>query len=70
MGLFTEHPHTAISSTISQIVSSRDHPLEDELDHLVSLIEMGNDYEKSVHQQEAARAIRKKLKYGNKILDH
>ncbi|CCD22199.1 Lsb5p NDAI_0A00410 [Naumovozyma dairenensis CBS 421] len=70
MGFLTDHPHTAISEIIFRIVSSEDYPLEVELTTLIDLIDdnrKANDYNYTINQEEAARAIRKRLKYGNSI---
>ncbi|KAJ1536457.1 Lsb5p [Saccharomyces cerevisiae] len=68
MGFLSDHPHTAITETIFRIVSSRDYTLEVELAPLIQLIKADhNDYNYTVNQEEAARALRKKIKYGNRL---
>ncbi|CAI4057065.1 hypothetical protein N7582_000767 [Saccharomyces uvarum] len=68
MGFLTDHPHTAITETIFRIVSSRDYTLEVELAPLIQLIKADhNDYNYTINQEEAARALRKKIKYGNRL---
>ncbi|KAL3234259.1 LAS seventeen-binding protein 5 [Nakaseomyces bracarensis] len=63
MGFLTEHPYTAITTTIDRAVSSKDYSLEVELENIVDLI----GFRDTVNQEEAARALRKKLKYGSKL---
>jgi hypothetical protein len=58
MGVFTDHPHTAITTTINGIIESDLEP-EVELPELLDVINL--QYSGAI---EAARAIRKKLKYG------
>lgn len=68
MGFLTDHPHTSITDTIDRVVSTKEYTLEVELGTLVGLIRnKTSDYEYVTNQQEAARALRKKLKYGNKL---
>lgn len=67
MGFLTDHPHTAITDTIDRIVSSDQFTLEVELASLIQTIKSSKDYTYSNNQEEAARSIRKKLKYGNKL---
>ncbi|CAI4056449.1 Lsb5p SKDI_03G0370 [Saccharomyces kudriavzevii IFO 1802] len=68
MGFLSDHPRTAITETIFRIVSSRDYTLEVELAPLIQLIKADrNDYNYTVNQEEAARALRKKIKYGNRL---
>lgn len=68
MGFLTDHPHTSITDTIDRDVSTQDYTLEVELGTLVGLIRNpNNDYDNVTNQEEAARALRKKLKYGNKM---
>ncbi|CAI4037560.1 hypothetical protein SMKI_03G0330 [Saccharomyces mikatae IFO 1815] len=68
MGFLSDHPHTAITETIFRIVSSREYTLEVELGPLIQLIKADhNDYNYTVNQEEAARALRKKIKYGNRL---
>lgn len=67
MGFITDHPHTSITDTIDRVVSSRDYTLEIDLGTLVGLIRDRNEYQYTTNQEEAARALRKKLKYGNKV---
>ncbi|EJS44533.1 lsb5p [Saccharomyces arboricola H-6] len=68
MGFLSDHPHTAITETIFRIVSSRDYTLEVELAPLIQLIKADhNDYNYTINQEEAARALRKKIKYGNRL---
>lgn len=68
MGVFTDHPHTAITEKINKIIETDLEP-DIELPELLSTIKL--QYSGAI---EAARAIRKKLKYGklreqNKSLD-
>lgn len=63
MGFLTEHPYTAVTTTIDRAVSSKDYSLEVELENIVDLI----GFREPVNQEEAARALRKKLKYGSKL---
>ncbi|CCH46449.1 TOM1-like protein 2 [Wickerhamomyces ciferrii] len=58
MGVFTDHPHTAITEKIDKIIESDLEP-EIELPELLGTIKI--QYSGAI---EAARAIRKKLKYG------
>lgn len=68
MGFLTDHPHTSITDTIDRVVSARDYTLEVDLGTLVGLIrDNRNEYQYTTNQEEAGRALRKKLKYGNKI---
>lgn len=62
MGFFTDHPHTAVTDRINNAVGSENTTLEVELADILQIIKQGNSYE---NQKEAARAIRKKLKYGD-----
>lgn len=67
MGFLTDHPHTSITDTIDRLVSTTDYALEVDLGTLVGLIRnKASDYEYATNQEEAARALRKKLKYGNR----
>ncbi|KAH3674861.1 hypothetical protein WICMUC_003064 [Wickerhamomyces mucosus] len=59
MGVFTDHPHTAITEKVNQIIETDVEP-EIELPELLSLIKL--NYSGAI---EAARATRKKLKYGS-----
>lgn len=63
MGFFPgTHSSTEVTDYINQIVNKKNGlPSDDEFDEFVSIIEEGN---KQMHQREAARALRKKLKYG------
>ncbi|CDK29897.1 unnamed protein product [Kuraishia capsulata CBS 1993] len=66
MGVFNEHQYTSITAIIDQITAqtranSDDAILETELPGLLDIIRL----QKRSGQVEAARAIRKKLKYGN-----
>lgn len=68
MGFLSDHPHTAITETLDRCVSTPDCSLEVELGTLVGLIRNKNsEYEYETNQEEAARALRKKLKYGNRL---
>lgn len=68
MGFLSDHPHTAITDTIDLCVSRPECSLEVELGTLVGLIRnKSSDYEYETNQEEAARALRKKLKYGNRL---
>lgn len=58
MGVFTDHPHTAITEKINDIIESDLEP-DIELPELLNTIKL--QYSGAI---EAARAIRKKLKYG------
>ncbi|KAK9462032.1 uncharacterized protein V1516DRAFT_673574 [Lipomyces oligophaga] len=61
MGFLTDHPYTAITVTIDRLVT--DQYEEDDVAGVFELIE--NIRASSTGPTEAARAIRKKLKYGN-----
>lgn len=70
MGFLKDHPRTAITDTLYQIVSSPDYSIESQIGPLVRLIRDAieydnNDYQYTLNQEEAARCIRKKLKWGN-----
>ncbi|SCU95589.1 LAFA_0G01134g1_1 [Lachancea sp. 'fantastica'] len=68
MGFLTDHQHTAITDTIDRIVSSENVTLEVELAALIQQIRAGKgDYGYNGNQSEAARCLRKKLKYGNRV---
>lgn len=68
MGFLSDHPHTAITETVDRCVSRPEYSLEVELGSLVGLIRnKSSEYEYETNQEEAARALRKKLKYGNRI---
>lgn len=68
MGLLSDHPHTSITDTIDRVVSTKDYALEVDLGTVVGLIRNRvSDYEYVTNQREAARALRKKLKYGNRL---
>ncbi|QLL31197.1 hypothetical protein HG536_0B00580 [Torulaspora globosa] len=68
MGLLSDHPHTAITDTIDRVVSTKEYALEVDLGTVVGLIRNGaSDYEYITNQREAARVLRKKLKYGNRL---
>lgn len=68
MGFLTDHPHTSITDTIDRVVSTKEYTLEVDLGTLVGLIRNhGSDQEYVTNQQEAARALRKKLKYGSRL---
>ncbi|SCU98937.1 LAME_0G01134g1_1 [Lachancea meyersii CBS 8951] len=67
MGFLTDHQHTAITDTIDRIVSSEHFTLEVELASLIQQIRADkNDLAYNGNQGEAARCLRKKLKYGNR----
>jgi hypothetical protein len=61
MGVFTDHPHTAITERVNSIVRDEELTPEIEIPELLGLINL-----QYYGPTEAARAIRKKLKYGNK----
>lgn len=65
MGVFTDHPHTAVTERINNIVSYDDLTLEIEIPELLGLIKL-----QYYGPTEAARAMRKKLKYGDLIEKH
>ncbi|SCU96484.1 LADA_0H01178g1_1 [Lachancea dasiensis] len=68
MGFLSDHPHTAITDTIERVVSSNTFTLEVELASLIQQIGSGKgSYGSVTNQIEAARCIRKKLKYGNRF---
>ncbi|SCV02938.1 LANO_0G01156g1_1 [Lachancea nothofagi CBS 11611] len=68
MGFLTDHQHTSITDTIDRVVSSENFTLEVELASLIQQIRSGKgDYAYSNNQGEAARCLRKKLKYGDRI---
>ncbi|CAR23829.1 Lsb5p [Lachancea thermotolerans CBS 6340] len=68
MGFLTDHPHTAVTDTIERVCSSEQFTLEVELASLIQQIRAGkSDYENGNNQIEAARCLRKKLKYGNRL---
>lgn len=68
MGFLTDHPHTAITDTIDRVCSSQQYTLEVELASILQQIGAGkNEHANAVNQLEAARCLRKKLKYGNKL---
>lgn len=61
MGVFTDHPHTAITEKINVIIESDLEP-EVEVPELINTINLQYS-----GPTEAARAIRKKLKYGSSV---
>ncbi|AGO10806.1 AaceriAFR709Cp [[Ashbya] aceris (nom. inval.)] len=65
MGFLTDHQHTLITDVIDKVVTSERYTLEVELERLVHLIRAESEYEYTHNQLEAARALRKQLKYGN-----
>ncbi|CAR29038.1 hypothetical protein ZYGR_0W00660 [Zygosaccharomyces rouxii] len=68
MGFFSDHRTTSITSTIDKVTSRDDFTIEEELINILELIKnASNKYEYSTNQEEAARALRKKLKYGNRV---
>ena len=76
MGFLNDHPHTAITDEIDKIVSSRKYSLDAELGPLVDLIrrpldldthDTSTEHQYISNQEEAARAFRKKLKWGNEL---
>ena len=67
MGFLTDHQHTAITDLVFRAISDDSTSLEIELPTLIDLIDNyreANDYTYTLNQEEAARAIRKRLKYG------
>ncbi|AQZ18924.1 LSB5 (YCL034W) [Zygosaccharomyces parabailii] len=68
MGFFTDHQHTSITDTINTVTSRDDFAVDEELPNLLGLIKnCSSKYEYINNQEEAARALRKKLKYGSKL---
>ncbi|VEU21816.1 DEKNAAC102231 [Brettanomyces naardenensis] len=66
MGILDTHAHTAVSSTINKLIeqtSPSDGIMEAELPNLIDMIKLQTDFAEP-GPTEAARAIRKKLKYG------
>lgn len=62
MGVFTDHPHTAITERINSIIRDEELDPEIEIPELLGLITLQYS-----GPTEAARAMRKKLKYGNSM---
>lgn len=62
MGFFTDHAHTAVTDLIDNVIESDNLTMEVELANILQAIRRGDSQE---NQTEAARAIRKKLKYGD-----
>lgn len=62
MGVFTDHPHTAITERINSIVRDVELTPEIEIPELLGLIKL-----QYYGPTEAARAMRKKLKYGSPL---
>ena len=67
MGFLTEHKHTEITNHLDRILSSKSYDLDAEVPELVDLIKTKNEPVYIDNQEEAARILRKKLKYGNKL---
>ncbi|AET37303.1 Lsb5p Ecym_1045 [Eremothecium cymbalariae DBVPG len=67
MGFLSDHQHTLITDIIDRVVSIETVTLEVELERLVQLIRSESEYESTNNQLEAARAMRKQLKYGNQV---
>ena len=67
MGFLTEHKHTEITNHLDRILSSKSYDLDLEVPELVDLIRTKNEPVYIDNQEEAARVLRKKLKYGNKL---
>lgn len=68
MGFFSERRNTSITSTIDSVTSRDDFTIEEELINIIELIKnASNKYDFANNQEEAARALRKKLKYGNRV---
>ncbi|CCF57684.1 hypothetical protein KAFR_0D00370 [Kazachstania africana CBS 2517] len=68
MGFLVDHPHTAITETVYRVVTMDEYELESNLPSLVRMIkDASSDYQYTLNQEELARAIRKKLKYGSKL---
>lgn len=72
MSFLRDHPRSAITDTIYKIVSNDDISIERELRPLVRLIRDAidydnNDYQYTLNQEETARALRKKLKWGSEL---
>lgn len=67
MGFFSDHQHSIVTETIERLVSSNDITLEVELAKLIQYIHSNSEFEFQNNQIEAARAIRKQLKYGNTL---
>ncbi|GAV48562.1 hypothetical protein ZYGR_0K00670 [Zygosaccharomyces rouxii] len=68
MGFFSDRRSTSITSTIDNVTSRDDFTIEEELINILELIKnASNHYEFANNQEEAARALRKKLKYGNRV---
>lgn len=65
--LSSGHPHTSITDTINRLTDSETYDLEVEIGTLIGSIKTRDKYQYNENQQEAARALRKKLKYGNKL---
>ncbi|CDR48046.1 CYFA0S45e00166g1_1 [Cyberlindnera fabianii] len=60
MGVFTDHPHTAVTEMVNSVVSHPDADVDIELPELLSVTKMQH-----TGPTELARAIRKKLKWGS-----
>lgn len=67
MPFFSRHQQTYITHEINKLVTCEQYSLEVELERLIKLIRAKSDYGPIKNQMEAARAIRKQLKYGNSI---
>ncbi|AMD19503.1 HCL648Wp [Eremothecium sinecaudum] len=65
--MFSRHQHSVITDRIDKLVTSEQFTLEVELEKLIKMIEGGTQYDPINNQMEAARAIRKQLKYGNTV---
>ncbi|EDO18967.1 hypothetical protein Kpol_2002p37 [Vanderwaltozyma polyspora DSM 70294] len=67
MGFLTEHPHTVVSDTIDSLVKTRnDNDLEIRIYDLIDEIRSRYKEEYNENQAEAARKLRKLLKYSDK----
>lgn len=72
MNFLKDRPRTAITDTLYGIVSSSDTPIESQIGTLIRLIRDAieydnNDYQYTLNQEETARCLRKKLKWGNEL---
>ncbi|CAL9736412.1 LAS seventeen-binding protein 5 [Monosporozyma servazzii] len=72
MSFLKDRPRTAITDTLYSIVSSPDTPIESQIGSLIRLIRDAieydnNDYQYTLNQEETARCLRKKLKWGNEL---
>lgn len=68
MRFFSDRKQTSITNTIDKVTSRDDFTIEEELINILELIKNASSkYEFVDNQEEAARALRKKLKYGNRV---